>query len=79
MLDELHVSMARAADMLGMRRATVSGLIHGKTSLPPDMALRSEKAFEVSMGVLLRMQAWRDSYTIRQHAGTIEVQRYKPM
>jgi plasmid maintenance system antidote protein VapI len=42
------------------------------------MALRIEKAFDVSMDVLLRMQAWYDSYTMRQQAGTIEVQRYKP-
>lgn len=68
MLDELHVSVARAADMLGMRRATLSGLIHGKASLSPEMALRIEKAFEVSMDVLLRMQPWHDSYTIRQQA-----------
>jgi len=43
------------------------------------MALRTKKAFDVSMDVLLRMQAWFDSYTMRQQSGTIEVQRYKPM
>jgi hypothetical protein len=39
-------------------------LIHGKASLSPEMALRIEKAFDVSMNVLLRMQAWYDSYTM---------------
>jgi DNA-binding transcriptional regulator YdaS (Cro superfamily) len=49
---------------LGVRRATLSDLIHGKASLSPEMALRIEKAFDVSMNVLLRMQAWYDSYTM---------------
>jgi addiction module HigA family antidote len=77
-LDELHLSVARAAEILGVRRATLSDLIHGKASLSPEMAMRIEKAFDVSMDVLLRMQAWYDSYTMRQRSGTIDVQRYKP-
>src|SRR6266852_1933629 len=77
-LDELHLSVARAAEILGVRRATLSDLIHGKVTLSPEMALRIEKAFGVSMDMLLRMQAWYDSYTMRQRADDIAVQRYKP-
>jgi antitoxin HigA-1 len=77
-LDELHLSVARAAEILGVRRATLSDLIHGKVSLSPEMALRIEKAFDVSMDMLLRMQVWYDNYTMRQRACTIEVQRYEP-
>jgi len=77
-LDELHLSIARAAEILGVRRATLSDLVHGKVSLSPEMALRIEKAFDVSMDVLLRMQAWYDTYTMRQRAGEIEVCRYEP-
>src|SRR5437870_11555058 len=77
-LDELDLSVARAAEILGVRRATLSDLIHGKASLSPEMALRIEKAFDVSMDVLLRMQAWHDAYTMRQRAGEIAVQRYEP-
>ena len=77
-LDELHLSIARAAEILRVRRATLSDLIHGKASLSPEMALRIEKAFDVSMDILLRMQAWYDSYAMRQLADDIEVQRYKP-
>ena len=40
------------------------------------MALRIEKAFGVSMDTLLRMQAWYDSYTMRQREGEINVKRY---
>ena len=77
-LEELHLSIARAAEILGVRRATLSDLIHGKASLSPEMALRIEKAFDVSMDMLLRMQAWYDSYAMRQRADDIEVQRYEP-
>src|SRR5215813_11232342 len=77
-LEELHLSVAHAAEILGVRRATLSDLIHGKTSLSPEMALRIEKAFVVSMDVLLRMQAWHDAYTMRQREGEIAVQRYEP-
>ncbi len=77
-LDELGLSIARGADILGVRRATLSALVNGHASLSPEMALRIEKAFEVSMDTLLRMQAWYDTYTMRQHAGDIDVQRYEP-
>ena len=77
-LDALHLSVARAAAILGVRRATLSDLIHGKASLSPEMALRIEKAFSVSMDMLLRMQVWHDTYTMRQRAGEIEVRRYEP-
>jgi antitoxin HigA-1 len=70
--------VSRAAEILGVRRATLSDLIHGKASLSPEVALRIEKAFDVPMDTLLRMQAWHDSYTMRQRAGEIEVQRYEP-
>ena len=43
-LDELHLSVARAAEILGVRRATLSDLIHGKASLSPEMALRHRKS-----------------------------------
>lgn len=77
-LDELGLSVSRAAEILGVRRATVSDLIHSKASLSPEMALRIEKAFDVSMDMLLRMQAWHDTYTMRQKAADIRVQHYEP-
>ena len=77
-LDELNLSVVQAAEILGVRRATLSDLVNGKASLSPEMALRIEKAFGVSMDTLLRMQAWHDSYTMRQRAGEIEVKRYEP-
>jgi addiction module HigA family antidote len=78
-LRELNLPVARAAEILGVRRATLSDLVNGKAALSPEMALRIEKAFGVSMDTLLRMQAWYDSYTMRQHAGEIDVRRYQPI
>jgi antitoxin HigA-1 len=70
-------SVARAAEILGVRRATLSDLVNGKAALSPEMALRVEKAFGVSMDMLLRMQAWHDSHLMRQHADEIDVKRYE--
>lgn len=77
-LNELGLSVARAADVLGVRRATLSDLVNEKAALSPEMALRVEKAFGVSMDTLLRMQAWHDSYAMRQRAGEIDVKRFDP-
>src|ERR1035441_4656889 len=77
-LDELNLSVTRAAALLGVRRATLSNLVNGKAALSPEMALRIEKAFGISMDTLLRMQARHDSYTMRQRAGEVAVERFVP-
>lgn len=77
-LDELNLSVSKAADVLGVRRATLSDFINEKAALSPEMALRIEKAFGVSMDTLLRMQAWYDAAAMRERAHTIPVDRYDP-
>ncbi|MDP6705305.1 MAG: HigA family addiction module antitoxin [Alphaproteobacteria bacterium] len=77
-LDELGLSISRAAEILGVRRATLSDLVNEKAALSPEMALRIEKAFGVSMDTLLNMQAWHDSHAMRQRADEIDVSRYSP-
>ena len=77
-LSELGLSVARAARALGVRRATLSDLVNEKAALSPEMAMRVEKAFGVSMETLLRMQAWHDGYTMRQRAGEIDVKPFTP-
>jgi antitoxin HigA-1 len=77
-LDELGLSVSAAAEVLGVRRATLSDLLNGKAALSAEMALRVEKAFGVDMEMLLRMQAWYDTYAMRQRAGEIAVKRYRP-
>lgn len=77
-LDELGLSIARAAEILGVRRATLSDLVNEKAALTPEMALRVEMAFGVSMDTLLRMQAGYDSYIVRQRQVEIKVRKYEP-
>ncbi|MGP2490307.1 HigA family addiction module antitoxin [Mesorhizobium sp. PUT5] len=77
-LDELGLSIAKAADILDVRRATLSDLVNEKARLSPEMALRIEKAFGVSMDMLLRMQAGYDTETMRRQADAITLPRYSP-
>lgn len=78
-IEELNLSVAKAAEILDVRRATLSDLLNEKSALSPEMALRIEKAFDVSMDVLLRMQAWYDAATIRANSEHINVERYVPV
>ncbi len=77
-IEEFGLNIAAAARILGVRRATLSDLVNGNASLSPEMALRVEKAFGLSMDLLLRMQAWHDATQMRARADEIDVQRYQP-
>ena len=78
-IEDLGLSVTRAAQILGVRRATLSDLLNGNASLSPEMALRIEKAFQVSMDLLLRMQAWYDAARMRARESEVDVQRYEPV
>ena len=73
----LGLSVTRAAKILGVRRATLSDVTNGKSSVSAEMALRLEKAFGVSMDLLLRMQAGYDAAQARLHSSEISVRRYQ--
>lgn len=77
-IEELGMSVKRAAEILGVRRATLSDFLNAKSSLSPEMALRIEMAFGVNMDMLLRMQAWHDALRMRARASELSVQRYQP-
>ena len=77
-IDELGLNVTRTAEILGVRRATLSALLHGHAALSAEMALRIEKAFDVNMDMLLRMQAWYDASLMRARASDILVERYQP-
>lgn len=77
-IEELGLSITQAAEVLGVRRATLSDLLNGRATLSPEMALRIEKAFDVRMDLLLRMQAWYDAAQMRVRADEINVRRYQP-
>ena len=77
-LEPLSLNVTQAADALGVRRATLSDLLHAKAALSPEMALRIEKAFGVNMDTLLKMQAWFDTCAMRERADEIQVPRFEP-
>ena len=77
-IEELGLTVKKAAEILKVRRATLSDLLHGKAALTPDMALRIEKAFGPDMDHLLQMQLAYDVAKTREHARKIDVKRYVP-
>ncbi len=76
-IEALELTISSAAEILGVRRATLSHVTNGKASVSAEMALRLEKAFGVSMDLLLKMQAGYDAAQARMHGGKIKVKRYK--
>ena len=77
-LTPLGLSISKAAAVMKMRRPTLSDIINDKARLTPDVALRLEKAFGVSMELLLRMQASYEVAKARENAAGIDVERYVP-
>jgi antitoxin HigA-1 len=77
-IEPLGLNVSKAAGILRVRRATLSDLLHGKTALTSEMALRIEKAFGPDMDHLLRMQLAYDVARTRQRARGIAIKRYIP-
>ena len=77
-IEALGLNVSKAAEVLNVRRATLSDLLHGKAALTPEMALRIEKAFGPDMDHLLRMQLAYDVAQTRQHSRDIAVKQYVP-
>ena len=72
-IDPLGLSVTRAAEVLGVTRATLSTLLNERAHLSPEMAVRIEKAFGVSMDTLMRMQNSYDIAQARERAALINV------
>ena len=77
-IEALGLSISKAADVLQVRRATLSDLLRGKAALTPEMALRLEKAFGPRMDHLLRMQLAYDVAKMRRQARGVTVKRFVP-
>ncbi|PYB76962.1 HigA family addiction module antitoxin [Rhizobium wuzhouense] len=75
-IEPLDLSVTGAAAALGVTRAALSALLNQRASLSPEMALRLEKAFGVSMDTLMRMQNSYDIAAMRQRAESIDVKPY---
>jgi addiction module HigA family antidote len=70
------LSVTEAAAVLRVTRPALSALLNEGADLSPEMALRIEKAFGVSMDTLMRMQSSYDIGQARKKEGEIKVKRY---
>lgn len=72
----LGLSVTAAADVLGVTRAALSALLNERADLSPEMAIRIEKAFGISMETLMRMQNSFDIAEARKKAKEVNVAPY---
>ena len=77
-IEPLELSVTEAARVLGITRAALSTFLNERASLSPDMAIRIEKAFGVSMETLMRMQNSFDIAQAHKRESEIQVARYVP-
>lgn len=76
-IEPLGLSVRPAARVLGVTRAALSAMLNERSHLSPEMALRIEKAFGVSMDTLMRMQNSYDIARTRRREAEIEVAPYQ--
>jgi antitoxin HigA-1 len=75
-LEELEISIAKAATALGVSRQALNSIVNGTSAVSPDMALRLEQAFGGSADMWLRMQAAYDLAQVRRTAH-IDVRKFE--
>jgi len=56
----LHISIAQAAEALGVTRKTLSKIVNERGAVTPDMALRLGRAFHTSPELWLNLQSTYD-------------------
>jgi addiction module HigA family antidote len=75
---EAHgLSVTDAAQALGVTRPALSKLLNERAHLSPEMALRIEKAFGVSVDTLMGMQSCFDIAQVRKREAEIQVVPFK--
>lgn len=77
-VDPLGLTVKQAAEVLGITRQALSTFLNAQSDLSPEMAIRLDKAFGVSMETLMRMQCSFDIAKARARAGDIHVNRFEP-
>ncbi len=77
-IDPFGLSVKDASSVLGITRQALSTFLNGQSDLSPEMAIRIDKAFGVSMETLMRMQNTFDIAKAKARAGAIDVARYVP-
>ena len=76
LIEPLGLTVTKAARALGIGRPALSALLNGRSAISADMAIRFERAFGISAGLLLRMQAQYALAEARKSGKDIKVKRY---
>jgi antitoxin HigA-1 len=76
-IEGYDLSVTETAKALGVTRAALSAFINEHSALSPEMALRIEKAFGISMDGLMRMQNSYDIAQTRRRENEIIVAPFK--
>jgi addiction module HigA family antidote len=69
-LEPLGVSITEAAKALGVSCGVLSNLIHGKTGITPEIAVRLSIAFNTASESWLKQQLHYDLWQAEQHRST---------
>jgi addiction module HigA family antidote len=74
-LDELGLSIAQGAKVLGVTRHALNNLVSGKRGVSAEIAVRLSKAFGSSPETWLGMQTDYDLAEVLRHVDDIKVER----
>ena len=77
-IDEYGLSVAEAAEGLGVTRQQLYRVLRGENGISPEMAVRLEKAFGGGADFWLRMQMSFDLAQVRLRAKKIKVKPLEP-
>ena len=75
-LEPLELSVAQAAEGLGVSRQLLSDVVSEKTGISVDMAIRLSKGFGSSPETWLGMQMAYDLWQAREYAERVEVKNF---
>lgn len=69
--EELGLSIAQAAEALGISRSQLHRVVAGRSDISPELALRLEVVIGSTADAWLRRQAAYDTAQVRKRAGEI--------
>lgn len=77
-LEALNLTVAEAAEALGVTRQQLYRVMNGTSAITPEMAVRLEKSIGTSADTWLRMQTSYDLAQVRLRVPPIKVKKLYP-
>lgn len=77
-LEALNLTVAEAAEALGVTRQQLYRVMNGTSAITPEMAVRLEKSIGTSADTWLRMQTSYDLAQVRLRIPAIKVKKLYP-